>query len=111
MICDGQLFSAYPLNAYLNFKYLKELAEPGKWNVFEADFDNRPFFLKHMDDKGDHILVDDEYNITGIIDWTYARAVPAFEAFGPSLLTADMNSVFDGKAWRSNKDNIMAEEL
>lgn len=64
-----------------------------------------------MDDKGDHILVDDEYNITGIIDWTFARTVPAFEAFAPSLLTADMDDMFNGKAGRSSKDNIMAEEL
>lgn len=25
--------------------------------------------IKHADDKGDQILVDDNYNITGIIDW------------------------------------------
>ncbi|KAJ5569973.1 uncharacterized protein N7459_009403 [Penicillium hispanicum] len=111
MICDGQLFSAYPVNAYLIFKYLQELADAGRWNGFESDLDNGPFFLKHMDDKGDHILVDDEYNITGIIDWTYARIVPAFEAFGPSLLTADMGDLYDGKAGRSGRDNLMAEIL
>ncbi len=27
-----------------------------------------PFYLKHFDDKGDHILIDEQYNITGIID-------------------------------------------
>ncbi|RJE18347.1 hypothetical protein PHISCL_09316 [Aspergillus sclerotialis] len=59
MICDGQLFSAYPLNAYLIFKYLKDLAKSGRWNSFEVNLDDGPFFLKHMDDKGDHILVDD----------------------------------------------------
>lgn len=111
MICDGQLFPAYPLNAYLIFKYLKDLAESGRWNAFDADFDEGPFFLKHMDDKEDHILVDDEYNVTGIIDWTYVRVVPAFEAFGPSLLTANMNAMFNGKAGRSSSDNIMAEVL
>lgn len=26
------------------------------------------FFLKHVNDKGDHILVDEQLNITGIID-------------------------------------------
>ena len=111
MICDGQLFSAYPVNAYLIFKYLKDLADSGRWNAFEPDLDNGPFFLKHMDDKGDHILVDDEYNITGIIDWTFARVVPAYEAFGPSLLTADTNELFTGKAGRSFRDTVMAEVL
>ena len=30
-----------------------------------------PFYLKHFDDKGDHILIDEQYNITGIIDWEF----------------------------------------
>jgi hypothetical protein len=34
------------------------------------------FFLKHVDDKGDHLLVDKDLNITGIIDWQMARVVP-----------------------------------
>jgi hypothetical protein len=40
--------------------YLKQLAISGRWNTFEANLDNGPFFLKHMDDKGDHILVDED---------------------------------------------------
>lgn len=107
----GNFFSAYPVNAYLIFKYLRDLAELGRWNAFESNLDDGPFFLKHMDDKGDHILVDGEYNITGIIDWTYARVVPAYEAFGPSLLTADTKDLFNGKAGRSFQDTVMAEVL
>lgn len=59
----------------------------------------------------DHILVVDEYNITGIIDWTFARIVPAYEAFGPSLLTTDTNDLFTGKAGQSFQDTIIAEVL
>ncbi|KAL4969286.1 uncharacterized protein BDV14DRAFT_196110 [Aspergillus stella-maris] len=111
MIWDGQLSSAYPMNAYLVFKYLKELAEAERWNAFEADLDNGPFYLKHMDDKGDRILVDEEYNITGIIDWAFARSVPAFEAFGPSLFTADTDALFNGESGRSSKDDMLAQAL
>lgn len=46
-----------------------------------------------MDDKGDHILVDDEYNITGLIDWTYTRVVPVGEVFSSSLFTVDINTL------------------
>jgi hypothetical protein len=45
---------------------------------------------------GDDLLVDDDLNITGIIDWTFARAVPKFEAFGLSLVMADIYKVFQG---------------
>lgn len=30
--------------------------------------DDEKFYLKHTDDKGDHILVDEHFNITDIID-------------------------------------------
>lgn len=33
--------------------------------------------------KGTHLLIDENYNITGIIDWQFARIVPVCEAFGP----------------------------
>lgn len=112
LILDGQLFPAYPVKAYLVVKYLKQLAISGRWNAFEADLDNGPLFLKHMDDKGDHhILVDDEYNITGVVDWAFVRVVSAFEAFGPSLLTVDLDDLFEGKPGRSLGDKILTEAL
>ena len=112
LILDGQLFSAYPVKFYLIFKYLTQLAISGRWNAFEEDLDNGPFFLKHMDDKGDHhILVDDDNNITGVIDWRFARVVPAFEAFVPSLLTADLDDFFTGNAGRSPMDMVLTDAL
>lgn len=111
MICDGQLFSAYPVNEYLIFKYLKELAVLGRWNPFESSLDKGPFFMKHMDDMGYRILVDDKYNITGIIDWTFARIVPAYKVFSPSLLTADMSHIFSGTTGLSEKDKRLNEVI
>ncbi|KAJ5832207.1 hypothetical protein N7474_000518 [Penicillium riverlandense] len=111
IIYDRQLFTPYSVNAYLIFKYLKELAERGRWNAFELSIDDGPFFLKHMDDKGDHILVDEEYNITGLIDWTFARVVPFYEAFGPSLLTAEMSDIYQGRAGQSRNDKLMIESI
>ncbi|KAI3291268.1 hypothetical protein DTO002I6_6101 [Penicillium roqueforti] len=92
MICDHQLFTPYSVNAYLIFKYLKELAQQGQWNAFESSIDNGPFFSEHMDDKSDHILVDKDYNVTGVIDWTFARAVPM-------------------QGWASPGDRILAEAI
>ncbi|KAJ5719080.1 hypothetical protein N7493_007535 [Penicillium malachiteum] len=104
-----ELYANYPVDAYLVFRYLKQLVETGRWNAFDPTLDEGPFYLKHTDDKGDHIMVDDDYSITRIIDWTYARVVPAFEAFGPSLLTADTNSLFTGIAGPSSNDKLMAD--
>lgn len=46
--------------------------------VLASVHDDGKFYLKHADDKGDHILVDEHFNITGIIDWEWAHtASPA----------------------------------
>lgn len=47
-----------------------------------------PFPLRHMDMHYKNIFVDDQYNITGIIDWTHAQTVP-MELFAvvPELAT------------------------
>ncbi|KKZ61955.1 hypothetical protein EMCG_03574 [[Emmonsia] crescens] len=42
-------------------------------------------YLKHADDKGDHILVDDDYHITVLIDWEWsytASKAAAFKSLG-----------------------------
>ncbi len=45
------------------------------------------FFLKQFEEKGDHILVDDDFNITGIIDWEFASMEPKALAFSsPCML-------------------------
>ena len=49
-----------------------------------------------MDDWGNHILVDDAYNITGIIDWEWAQTVPMSEAFAAPLFMLDVGQYYEG---------------
>ncbi|KAL2816635.1 hypothetical protein BDW59DRAFT_153117 [Aspergillus cavernicola] len=53
--------------------------------------DDRRFDSRHTDDKGDHILVDDVYNATGIIDWAWARTKPV--AFISSVLLLPVDTM------------------
>ncbi|KAF2839834.1 hypothetical protein M501DRAFT_1010857 [Patellaria atrata CBS 101060] len=110
LISSGQLFSRYRVNAYVIFKRLERLAINGL-NPFDPELNNGPFFLKHMDDKGDHIFVDEEFNITGIIDWSFACIVPAYEAIGPSLVTAKMGDIYNDVKAVSEDDELLAEEV
>lgn len=109
LIVDGQLYTEYPVNAYLVYHFLKgnatQLASQEEGHLTES------FYLKHVDDKGDHILVDEQLNITGIIDWQMARTVPRREAFGPSLVTADMAALCGGKLSLSLDDLELAKML
>lgn len=111
LVADGQLFTSFPVNAYLVFLYLRSqiqgLAAPLNDNAVEAE----QFYLKHVDDKGDHLMVDDELNVIGIIDWQMARVVPAREAFGPSLVTAEMGDVYGGVSSLTTHDHELARFL
>ena len=62
-------------------------------------------------DKGDHLLVDENLNITGIIDWQMALVVPRREAFGASLVTASMSALCRGEVSLSVGDLALAEAL
>lgn len=94
------------------FKHLRELAPYGKCNPLGCAGDKGPFYLKHTDDKGDHILVDDQFKITGImIDWSFARTLPAYDAFGPSLLTGDLGQLLQGRKGLSDRNELFASSL
>ncbi len=54
------------------------------------------FYIKHARNKGDHLMVDDDLNVSGIINWQMARVVPASEVFGPSLVIANMGNIYNG---------------
>lgn len=114
LIADGQLYTEYPVDAYLTYRFLADnvgqmLEEPTKGKKKKEQF-----FLKHIDDNGQHILVDDDYNITGIIDWEYARTVPRHEAFGASTVTAEMDALYN-REWTlpglSVRDRVLIEAL
>jgi hypothetical protein len=106
LIADGQIYDKYQKEAFLFFKLLHRHAAR-----LCCDETHGAFYLKHVDDKGDHLLVDSNYNVTGIIDWQFARVVPACEAFGPSLVTADLSALYSGKAGLSEDDKMISKEL
>lgn len=62
--------SSLPVDNYLAFCW-RLSALPA---LISSETNEGPFYLKHYDDNGDHILVDDDCNITGIIDWEFASA-------------------------------------
>ncbi|KAK4235428.1 hypothetical protein C8A03DRAFT_46442 [Achaetomium macrosporum] len=82
--------------AYLVYRFLEEKAAQLAQEE-EAEGRRGEFFVKHVDDHGGHILVDDGLSITGIIDWQMARVVPRCEAFGPSLVSVDIDALSTGR--------------
>lgn len=108
LVADGQLYPEHAKEAFLFYKLLKEKVAP---ILAQDDKTRDEFFLRHAGDIGDHILVDEFYNITAIIDWEFARFVPACEAFGSSAFTADVSKVSGATIEPNRDDELLARCL
>ncbi|KAK3897115.1 hypothetical protein C8A05DRAFT_48141 [Staphylotrichum tortipilum] len=102
LIADGQRYPQFPVEAYLVYRFHKNCAAQ------LADGED-VFFLKHVDNKGDYLFVDQDHNITGIIDWQMARVVPRLKAFALSLVSADMQSLCDAIFSVGERDLALAK--
>ncbi|KAJ5946821.1 hypothetical protein N7454_003660 [Penicillium verhagenii] len=60
--------------------------------------DDGNFYLEHADEKGDQILVDDEFNITGIIDWEWAYTDTKSGAFNSPIVLLPVADFYAGQA-------------
>jgi hypothetical protein len=94
MILRGELYSQRAVDAYLIHRFLIDLI-PFVVPTRTAR-DDQKFYLKHADDKGDHILVDEHCNITGIIDWEWAHTAPLFHAFNSPIGILPVGEFYDG---------------
>lgn len=91
------MFSSIPLREFVRNRphasYL--LYSPLKGDAVELtqQDDGKGFFLKHVDGKDDHLLVDENLNITSIMIWYMVRVVLRLEASSPPV-SANMTDCF-----------------
>ncbi|KAJ4298688.1 hypothetical protein N0V88_003720 [Collariella sp. IMI 366227] len=67
------------------------------------------FYLRHTDDKGDHILVDELFNIVGIIDWEWAQTTSKEDAFCSPCMLWPVGLFYDGSNELSEEEVRFAE--
>ena len=90
LIANGEM-SSLALDNYLTFRWREEKI-PEVLSVNNED----GFFLKHNDDKGDHIMVDEGFTITGIIDWEFASLEPKAVAFSSPCMLWPVGDFYSG---------------
>jgi hypothetical protein len=78
LILSEEMYSQRTVDAYLIHRLLLDMLP----KVIPATAQDC-FYLKHADDKGNHILIDDNSNVTAIIDWEWAYTAP--KTFGLQL--------------------------
>ena len=74
-----EIATSTPVDLYLVYQALLDHLPPQSEN-------SSPFFLRHMDTRDVNFLVDEEYTITGVIDWELAILAPKSSAFQSPLL-------------------------
>ena len=94
LILREECYAERPVDAYLIHNFL--LDSIPKVLSAQHPVDDGQFYLKHADDKGDHILVDDDYNITGVIDWEWAHTTSKALAFKSPLFLLPVADFYDG---------------
>ncbi|KAJ5101904.1 hypothetical protein NUU61_004126 [Penicillium alfredii] len=77
MISSGEIDPDHPVDTSLVHRFRQEIVSA----LWENVLSDCQFFLKHPDDKGDHILVNDSFDIVGAIDWEWTQTVSKAEAF------------------------------
>lgn len=93
LILRNERYSHRPIDGYLIHRFLLDLVPS---ILPRGSRESNVFFLKHADDKGDHILVDDEDNITGIIDWEWAHTAPEALAFNSPIMLLPVADFYNG---------------
>lgn len=106
LIIRDEMYSQNPIDAYLVHRFLLDLVPSVLPPQGEA---GHQFFLKHADDKGDHILVDEYYNITAIIDWEWAYTAPEAIAFNSPVGLLPVSEFYDGLNTLGEEENLLAE--
>ncbi|KAI0398391.1 hypothetical protein F5Y17DRAFT_410287 [Xylariaceae sp. FL0594] len=72
---------------------------------------NNFFYLTHADAKGDHILVDSSYTITGILDWEWSYTAPAEHAFNSPIALLPIGDFYAGVNSISDDESLFARLL
>ncbi|KIM44111.1 hypothetical protein M413DRAFT_443157 [Hebeloma cylindrosporum] len=106
LILRGESYTRNAIDAYLVHRFILD-------NIIDiiTKDDQGKFFLKHMDDKGDHILVDNAFNIVGVIDWEWAQTTTLSEAFSAPLYLLDVGEYYGGSNKLSREESEFASIL
>ncbi|RJE20521.1 hypothetical protein PHISCL_07137 [Aspergillus sclerotialis] len=101
MIGSGEIDSSCPVDTYLVHQLRQDLV-----GALSEDIPpDSQFYLKHPDDKDDHILVNDSFDIVGVIDWEWTQTVSWTEAFCSPCMMWPVAEFHNGS------NELAAEEL
>ena len=97
LIMRGECYANRVVDAFLIHRFLLDcVPQILQLSNKHSLNDGGKFYLTHADTKGDQILVDDAYNITGVIDWEWAHTSPSSIAFNSPVMLLPVADFYDG---------------
>ncbi|KAF6811987.1 hypothetical protein CSOJ01_05425 [Colletotrichum sojae] len=104
MIAGGEIGTAEnAVDAFLAHRFRLDVLD----RVWVEEEGER-FFLKHPDDKGDHILVNADFDIVGLIDWEWCGTASREEAFSSPCMMWPVAAFYDGSNELSDEEMLLA---
>lgn len=107
LILREEMYFRQAVDVYLIYRYLLDLI-PSVLPSSSTQNASEKYFLTHADDKFDNILVDDEFNITGIIDWEWAHTAPPARAFNSPIGLLPAGDFYDGVSDIGDDEKVFA---
>lgn len=112
LILRGEMYSQQAIDAYLIHRFLLDLIPSVAPSPLPSSTHNdQSYYLKHADDKGDHIMVDEDFNITAIIDWEWAYTAPPAHAFNSPIGLLPVGDFYDGSNDLGDDEIVFAHLL
>ncbi|KAK8853366.1 hypothetical protein IAR55_004070 [Kwoniella newhampshirensis] len=107
-IREERLFQQKAVLGYLAHLEIKDMVERyQEWD----DGEGEGFYLKHADDKGDHIMINEQGGITGVIDWEWVYTTSKAEAFAaPCAFSSAAEYYQKGTTALSNLEEMLISE-
>ena len=107
LIMTGEIAGRRRYDAFLVNRYLHD----NVFHVLDTPSTPEPFFLKHVDTRDCNFLVDNDYTITGIIDWELAFFAPKDTAFQCPLFMVDVEKLYGGYPTTGPDEELFAREF
>ncbi|KAG6290459.1 hypothetical protein E4U09_004410 [Claviceps aff. purpurea] len=107
MVVTGEIGEAeQALDILLAHRFRLDVLDKVSEQATTAEKGGEKFFLKHAD--GDHILVNDDFDIVGIIDWEWCQTASREQAFSSPCMMWPISAFYNGSNELTEEELLLA---
>lgn len=109
MITGGEIGTAEnTADVFLVHRFRLDVLDRVWKSTTAAVEEDEKFYLKHADDKGDHIFVNADFDIVGVIDWEWCSTASREEAFSSPCMMWPVAAFYNGSNDLADEELLLA---